>query len=260
VHDALKNVKLPKKSQEPKAPKVSDGKIRLNRYIAQCGICSRREADERILNGEVMVNGQVVTEMGLKIDPANDSVKVNNKVVKPENFVYILMNKPKNYITTNDDPEGRQTVLELLGNQVHERVYPVGRLDRNTTGLLLMTNDGELALKLAHPSSNIRKLYMVKLDQQVSPQHLEALKRGVQLEDGVARADKVDYVESGSGFEVGVEIHSGKNRVVRRMFEAMGYSVQALDRTGYAFLTKKALPRGTWRHLTAKEVGFLKML
>lgn len=261
LYNSLKGLKLPKKKSAAQPVKIAaDGKMRLNRFIAHCGICSRRDADQKIQDGEVFVNGKVVTELGVRIHPESDSVKVGNKVIKPQNFVYVLLNKPKNYITTNDDPEGRQTVMDLFRGQIHERIYPVGRLDRNTTGLLLFTNDGDLARKLMHPSSEIKKVYYVKLDRPLQPDHLQALRKGVMLEDGIARADKADFVEGSAYDEVGVELHSGRNRVVRRMFETLGYTIHGLDRTSYAFLSKKALPRGTWRHLTSKEVSFLQML
>ena len=234
-------------------------KIRLNRYIALSGICSRRDADEMIEKGKVKVNGQIVKQLGTIVG-YKDEVTVEGKTIQPEQYVYILMNKPKNMITSMDDPEGRQTVMDLLQDHVEERVFPVGRLDRNTTGLLLLTNDGTLTKKLTHPSHNVRKLYKVVLDQKISPKDIEKIRSGIELEDGFAQADAIDYVEGGDKTEVGIEIHSGRNRLVRRIFEHLGYQVKALDRVMIGFLTKRGLPRGEWRYLTPKEINFLKMM
>ena len=232
------------------------GLTRLNRYIANSGVCSRREADELIARGDISVNGKVVTEMGYKVKEG-DTVKYGTKVLNPERFVYVLLNKPKDYITTTDDPEERKTVMELVADAGNFRMYPVGRLDRNTTGLLLLTNDGELADKLTHPSHNIRKIYQVELDKPITDEHFEAIKKGIELEDGPIKPDALSIVTP-DAYVVGIEIHSGRNRIVRRMFENFGYEVTKLDRTTYAGLTKKELPRGKWRFLDPKEVVKLK--
>lgn len=232
--------------------------IRLNRYIANAGICSRREADELIGKGDVQVNGKVVTEMGYRVKPG-DVVKYGNKVLNPEKMVYVLLNKPKDSITTTDDPEERNTVMDLVADAGPFRLYPVGRLDRNTTGLLLMTNDGELASKLTHPSNNVKKVYQVELDKPITEEHFEAIRNGLDLEDGHIKPDDLAIVTPDAQV-VGVEIHSGRNRIVRRMFESLGYEVTKLDRTVFAGLTKKELPRGKWRFLEPKEVVKLKYL
>ena len=214
-----------------------------------------------IKNGEVSVNGEVVTTLGTKVVPGEDIIKWKGHPVVPQDHIYILLNKPKNTITTADDPEGRKTVLDIIeGASRGMRVYPVGRLDRNTTGLLLLTNDGDLAEKLMHPSHNVRKLYHAKLDREITEEDLTKLKKGIELEDGLAKADKVSIVDGAEANEIGIEIHSGKNRIVRRMFEALGYEVKYLDRVAFASLTKKDLPRGRWRYLTEKELNFLKMI
>ncbi|WP_460937319.1 pseudouridine synthase [Spirosoma humi] len=234
------------------------GATRLNRYIANSGVCSRREADELIARGDISVNGKVVTEMGYKVKEG-DTVKYGTKVLNPERFVYVLLNKPKDYITTTEDPEERKTVMELVADAGNFRMYPVGRLDRNTTGLLLVTNDGELADKLTHPSNNIRKIYQVELDKPITEEHLTTIKKGIELEDGPIKPDAVSIVTP-DAYVVGIEIHSGRNRIVRRIFESLGYEVTKLDRTTYAGLTKKELPRGKWRFLDPKEVVKLKYL
>ncbi|MEM6802805.1 MAG: pseudouridine synthase [Bacteroidota bacterium] len=234
--------------------------IRLNRFIAQAGVCSRRDADLLISSGEIKVNGKLTTEMGRKVHPFEDIVEYKGKRLRVERFVYILLNKPKNTITTTDDPQGRKTVLELVKQAGEERIFPVGRLDRNTTGLLLLSNDGGLTKKLTHPSHKVKKLYYARLDKEVSEEHLEQLLAGIVLEDGPAKVDKIDYVIGKGRNEVGVEIHIGRNRIVRRMFEQLGYQVVGLDRVSIAHLTKKNLPRGKWRKLTDKEVAFLKMI
>ncbi|OJV18953.1 MAG: pseudouridine synthase [Dyadobacter sp. 50-39] len=238
--------------------KEETDEIRLNRYIANAGICSRREADDLISSGQISVNGKTITEMGYKVR-ATDVVKYGKKALNPEKMVYILINKPKDYITTTDDPEERKTVLDLIAGACSERVYPVGRLDRNTTGLLLLTNDGELAEKLTHPSSGIKKIYQAELDKPIATEDFEQLRAGVELEDGFIRPDEVGLVTPDAQV-VGLEIHSGRNRIVRRMFEHLGYEVQKLDRTVFAGLNKKDLPRGKWRFLTEKEVIKLKFL
>lgn len=234
--------------------------LRLNRYLAQAGVASRREADELISAGKVRVNGEIVTELGRKVHPTNDRVEFEGKVMKPQTLVYLLLNKPKNFITTTEDPEGRRTVMDLVRNATKERIFPVGRLDRNTTGLLLFTNDGELAERLMHPSHKTKKIYHVRLNRDLKPEDMDMLRQGVMLEDGEAHVDKIDYVLNRPMTEVGVEIHIGKNRIVRRLFEHLGYTVEALDRTMLGHLTKKNLPRGHWRMLSEKEVSFLKML
>lgn len=237
-----------------------DAEIRLNRFIAQAGICSRREADTLISEGRIKVNGQVTTVLGTKILPRKDVVQFDGKTLQATQYVYFLLNKPKNMITTTHDPEGRRTVLDAIAGATTERVYPVGRLDRNTTGLLILTNDGELAKKLTHPSFQVRKLYHVRLDKPVHDDHIDQLKAGITLEDGPAKVDGIAYVEDKGPRDIGVEIHIGRNRIVRRMFEHFGYQVDALDRVMLAHLTKKNLPRGKWRALTPKEVAFLKMM
>lgn len=251
---------IKKSYRNNKDDKADDGTIRLNKYIANAGICSRREADELIKAGAVSVNGKIITEMGYKVKPG-DVVNYGGQTIRQERKVYILLNKPKDYITTVDDPQKRKTVLDLIKGACKERVYPVGRLDRNTTGLLLLTNDGDLAKKLTHPSSGVKKIYHVVTDKSVSKQDLIKLTEGLRLEDGFVKADNADYVETAnSKKEIGIELHSGKNRIVRRMMEHLGYKVVKLDRVVFAGLTKKDLPRGRWRFLTEKEIGMLKML
>lgn len=236
------------------------GLIRLNRYIANAGICSRRKADELIEAGVVSVNGEVVAELGAKIDPIKDVVRYNGETLKREKMVYVLLNKPKDYITTTDDPQERRTVMQLVEKASRERIYPVGRLDRNTTGLLLMTNDGDLADKLSHPRNSITKIYNVELDKSLTQGDLNKITYGLELEDGLIKPDAVSYVTGGSKREVGIQIHSGKNRIVRRIFEHLGYEIVKLDRVIYANLTKKDLPRGRWRFLEEKEIIQLKHL
>jgi 23S rRNA pseudouridine2605 synthase len=262
-HDRENLQDAPKTMRGRKSPAKKtedDGLIRLNRYISNAGICSRRKADELIAAGVVAVNGEVVTELGTKVDPFKDTIKYNGETLKREKMVYVLLNKPKDYITTTDDPQERRTVMHLVEKATRERIYPVGRLDRNTTGLLLMTNDGDLADKLSHPRNSITKLYQVELSKSLSQGDMNKLAFGVELEDGVIKPDSVSYVTGGSKREVGIQIHSGKNRVVRRMFEHLGYEVVKLDRVVYANLTKKDLPRGRWRYLDEKEVIQLKHL
>lgn len=241
--------------ETPKAAEKPD-EMRLNRYIAKSGICSRREADALIEQGLVKVNGKPVTELGFKVK-MTDTVKVKGKLIKPEKFVYVLLNKPKDFITTTDDPFDRKTVMQLVASACEERIYPVGRLDRNTTGLLLFTNDGELAEKLAHPSGNVKKVYQVDLDKPLTNEDFQKIVDGVELEDGKAYVDDLAIV-SPDRRSVGIEIHIGKNRIVRRIFESLGYQVVKLDRVMYAGLTKKDLPRGKWRRLTEQEVIRLK--
>ncbi|QIL76467.1 pseudouridine synthase [Hymenobacter sp. HDW8] len=230
--------------------------LRLNRYIANAGVCSRREADALIAAGEIRVNGEVVTEMGYQVQPT-DTVQYGKTNLKREKEVYVLLNKPKDFITTTDDPEGRKTVMDLVATASKERIFPVGRLDRNTTGLLLFTNDGEVAQKLTHPSHKNKKIYQVELNTPLTEDHLRQIAEGVELEDGKAEVDDVAVVAGNAHF-VGVELHIGRNRIVRRIFEHLGYEVVSLDRVQYAGLTKKDLPRGKWRYLNEKEVIRLK--
>ena len=232
--------------------------IRLNKYLANAGICSRREADEFIQAGLVKVNGEVVTELGTKVKRA-DEVVFHNDPVNLEQKVYVLLNKPKNCVTTADDPQERLTVMDLVKTACHERIFPVGRLDRNTTGVLLLTNDGDLASKLTHPKFLKKKIYHVWLDKEVTVEDMQKIAEGVELEDGEIHADAISYVTEGDNTQVGVEIHSGRNRVVRRMFESLGYHVIKLDRVYFAGLTKKNLKRGQWRYLSDKEVSMLRM-
>lgn len=239
-------------------PKFDTDLTRLNKYLSNAGICSRREADVLIQTGLVSVNGEVITELGYKIKPG-DVVKYDGGAINAEAKRYVLLNKPKGFITTMDDPQGRKTVMGIVKKACKERIYPVGRLDKETTGLLLFTNDGDLAKKLTHPKHRASKLYHVMLDKNVDPSDLEKLKAGILLEDGTTRFDKAEFIQGSDGDEVGVELHSGKNRIVRRCFEALGYKVVKLDRVMFAGLTKKDLPRGMYRHLTEKEVAFLKM-
>lgn len=236
----------------------TNGMIRLNRYIANAGICSRRDADQLIADGMIVVNGKTVTEMGYQVKPT-DVVKYGKRIISREKLVYILMNKPKNFITTMDDPEQRRTVIDIIKPSVPERVYPVGRLDRNTTGLLLMTNDGELAEKLSHPSHKVKKVYEVSLNRPITQNDFDAIRMGVELEDGKAYVDAIEVV-SADKQTLGLEIHSGRNRIVRRIFEHLNYEVTKLDRVMYAGLTKKNLTRGQWRFLTEQEVINLKYL
>lgn len=228
--------------------------------MAACGIASRRDADGLISQGKIKVNGKTHTELGAKIIPEKDEVTYQGKVIRAQHFVYFLLNKPKNVITTTKDPMGRKTVMDAIERTTNVRIFPVGRLDRNTTGLLLLTNDGDLAKKLTHPSHKVRKIYRVRLNKEVAEEDMTSLLKGVELEDGLAKVDKIDYVAGQGADEVGVEIHIGRNRIVRRMFEFLGYQVVGLDRVSIAHLTKKNLPRGKWRPLSDKEIGFLKMI
>ncbi|NUQ23173.1 MAG: rRNA pseudouridine synthase [Saprospiraceae bacterium] len=238
--------------------KVSEFPMRLNKYIAHCGICSRRQAIAYVRDGLVTVNGEKIIEPGVEVNE-NDKVTYKGALIRPEGRkVYILMNKPRDVLTTVTDDRGRKTVMDILKTKVTERIFPVGRLDRNTTGLLLLTNDGDLAEKLAHPSHKVKKIYHVVLNKSLSKTDLEKIKAGITLEDGVAEVDGIDYVNGASKDEVGVEIHIGKNRIVRRIFEHLGYEVVKLDRVYYGGLTKKDLPRGFWRRLTQREVIMLK--
>ena len=232
--------------------------LRLNKFLANAGVCSRREADEYIQAGNVKVNGEVVTELGTKVT-RKDSIMFNDQPISLERKIYVLLNKPKDTVTTSDDPQGRQTVMDLVRNASQERIYPVGRLDRNTTGVLLLTNDGDLASKLTHPKYVKKKIYHVWLDKDVNPEDLAKISAGIELEDGPIHADAIAYANDKDKNQIGIEIHSGKNRIVRRIFEFLGYRVTKLDRVYFAGLTKKNLPRGRWRHLTQQEVNMLKM-
>ncbi len=265
-------VKKGRKAYENKLDKLSKSKpnaapisapdsfeIRLNKYISNSGVCSRREADQLILEGTVKVNGVVVTELGYKVKPG-DSVKYNNKVLNPEKSVYVLLNKPKDFITTMEDENDRKTVMQLVANATKERIYPVGRLDRNTTGLLLFTNDGELAQKLTHPSNKVKKIYEVEIDKPITAEDFDKIVGGkVHLFDGPVKVDEAAIISPNKKI-IGVEIHEGRNRIVRRIFESLGYEVLKLDRVMYAGLTKKNIPRGSWRYLTATEVNKIKYL
>jgi 23S rRNA pseudouridine2605 synthase len=253
---SFRGVKKPVKTADLEPQETED--MRLNKYIAHCGICSRRQAIEYVKDGLVSVNGAVVTEPGYLVRKG-EVVHFKGQEVKPEQQkVYILMNKPKGYITTLSDERGRDTVMDLLQGKVKERVFPVGRLDRATTGLLVLTNDGELAKKLSHPSHKMKKVYHVVLDRPLPLADLERILQGLELEDGPVKVDAVGYVQGAGKNEIGIEIHVGRNRIVRRIFEHLGYEVKRLDRTFYAGLTKKDLPRGFWRHLSEKEVIMLK--
>ena len=232
--------------------------IRLNKYLANAGVCSRREADDFIQAGVVTVNGQVVTELGTKV-LRGDEVKFHDQPVTLEKKVYVLLNKPKDYVTTSDDPQQRKTVMDLVKDACPERIYPVGRLDRNTTGVLLLTNDGEIASKLTHPKFLKKKVYHVYLDKNVTMHDMQQIASGIELEDGEIHADAIEYADDHDKSQVGIEIHSGKNRIVRRIFESLGYRVTKLDRVQFAGLTKKNLRRGDWRFLTEQEVDMLRM-
>ena len=238
---------------------LHDGKIRLNKFLSNSGLCSRREADKMIKQGLVSVNGEVVTEMGVKVN-LTDQVMFSGHLVKPERKRYIILNKPKDYITTLRDPHARNTVMELIEGACKERVYPVGRLDRNTTGVLLFTNDGDLAKKLTHPSNEIQKVYHVTLDRNVARADMDKVSEGFDLEDGFIRADEIIYPNADVKSEVQIRIHSGRNRIVRRIFEALGYEVKKLDRVFFAGLSKKGIPRGQWRFLNDREIGYLNMI
>ena len=238
--------------------KKEPGAMRLNRYIANAGLCSRREADTYIATGCVTVNGKIVSEMGHQVLPG-DSVSFNGKIITAEKKMYVLLNKPKGYVTTLEDPHADKTVMELIANACSERIYPVGRLDKSTTGLLLFTNDGDMTKRLTHPKYNRKKIYHVYLDQKVTKNHLQEIVDGITLEDGFVAADSVSYVSDDDKKQVGIEIHSGKNKIVRRIFEHLGYKVEKLDRVYFCGLTKKDLPRGRWRFLTEEEVSLLKM-
>ena len=254
------NAKYSKKKQiEYKEQFVDPNEpIRLNKFLANAGVCSRREADEFITAGVVSVNGEVVTELGTEIK-RGDEVKFHDQAVSIERKIYVLLNKPKDTVTTSDDPQARRTVMDLVKGACSERIYPVGRLDRNTTGVLLLTNDGDLASKLTHPKYLKKKIYHVHLDKNLTKADMEQIAAGIQLDDGEIQADAISYTDDFKKDEVGIEIHSGKNRIVRRIFESLGYKVVKLDRVFFAGLTKKGLRRGEWRYLTEQEVNFLRM-
>ena len=239
---------------------AATGEIRLNKYLADCGVCSRREADELIKAGCVTVNGEIVTTMGFKVK-TDDKVVYGGQTLNREKLRYILLNKPKGYITTSDDPEGRETVMELVKDACYERIFPVGRLDKNTTGLLLLTNDGELAKRLTHPSSEVSKLYHVTLNKPLTKNDMLRIADGIELDDGMITPDAIAYDEDDdSKKSIGIELHSGRNRIVRRIFEHLGYEVLRLDRVMFAGLDKYRLPRGQWRFLTDLEVANLKKI
>jgi len=262
--DSAKNNKsrsFKKNNPENKLTKSEeDDLIRLNKYIANAGVCSRRDADKLIESGVIKVNDKIVSELGTKVS-RTDKVYYENRLLKIENKHYVLLNKPKDYITTTDDPYDRKTVMFLTKHACNERIYPVGRLDKNTTGLLLLTNDGDLAKKLTHPKYQVKKIYHVVLDKNLLKNDMVQIQNGLTLEDGFVEVDNIAYVSTeNSKKEIGIEIHSGKNRIIRRIFESLGYKVIKLDRVSFAGLTKKDVPRGKWRHLTEKEIGYLKML
>jgi 23S rRNA pseudouridine2605 synthase len=247
-----KRIEYKEENYDPNEP------IRLNKYLANAGVCSRREADDFILAGAVTVNGEVVKELGTKV-LRTDEIRFRDKDVSLEKKVYVLLNKPKDYVTTSDDPQQRKTVMDLVKNVCPERIYPVGRLDRNTTGVLLLTNDGDLASKLTHPKFLKKKVYHVFLDRPVAAEDMQRIAEGIDLEDGEVHADAIDYAKEDDHSQIGIEIHSGRNRIVRRIFETLGYRVVKLDRVFFAGLTKKNLRRGDWRFLTPKEVDMLRM-
>ena len=255
LNDEFKSTHRPAKAA---ASKKEPGSMRLNRYIANAGLCSRREADTFIATGCVMINGKIVSEMGHQVLPG-ESVSFNGRIISAEKKMYVLLNKPKGYVTTLEDPHADKTVMELIANACSERIYPVGRLDKSTTGLLLFTNDGDMTKRLTHPKYNRKKIYHVFLDQKVTKNHLQDMVDGITLEDGFVVADSVSYVNEEDKKQVGIEIHSGKNKIVRRIFEHLGYKVEKLDRVYFCGLTKKDLPRGRWRFLTEEEVNLLKM-
>ena len=245
-------------AQEAPVETAINPEIRLNRFIANSGVCSRREADTFIQAGVVTVNGQVVTELGTKVNIFEDDVRFNGERLKGEEKVYIVMNKPRGYVTSISDPHADKTVMDLLKGCT-QRVFPVGRLDKATTGVLMFTNDGEMAERLTHPSFDKKKIYQVLLDKALSQEDFEKVLSGVELNDGVVKADELEYIDDEDHRRLGIEIHSGKNRVVRRIFESMGYDVKALDRVYFAGLTKKGLKKGEWRYLSEQETNILKM-
>lgn len=251
----MKHNNPPKSFTIPTKP--SSDNVRLNKYIADCGVCSRREADSLISAGKIKVNDKLITELGYKIQK-DDKVFYDGKRINTENYVYILLNKPRGYITTTKDPQERKTVMELVSAATNERIYPVGRLDRNTSGLLLLTNDGDLTNALIHPSKNVNKIYAVDLDRPLAKNDMLKIMEGIDLEDGKIEIDEIDYTDVNDKAKIGIRLHSGKNRVIRRLFESLTYDVKKLDRVMFASLTKKNLPRGKWRFLGDKEVRLLK--
>lgn len=256
-HQGNKKVKgLEKNKKSP--VNQEDDKIRLNKFIAAAGICSRREADDLIQAGLISINGKIISQLGTKINKYDD-VRYNGERIKSERLVYILLNKPKDFITTVKDPHAPKNVMSLVRNACMERIYPVGRLDRNTTGVLLFTNDGDLAKTLTHPSYNKKKIYHVTLDKAISGTDFKKILEGFELDDGFIQADALSYTDASNKRNIGLEIHSGRNRIVRRIFEHLGYRVKKLDRVYFAGLTKKGLERGHWRFLTQKEISMLKM-
>jgi 23S rRNA pseudouridine2605 synthase len=252
----LSNVNPKQKSKNQ--PPISNEIMPLNKYISHCGICSRRDAVEIIKEGKVKVNEKVIKEPGFKVTESDNIVFEAKRIFIQKKLVYYLLNKPKDYITTTDDPEGRKTVMDLLGAAPEQRIFPIGRLDRNTTGLLLLTNDGDLTQKLSHPKNNVKKIYQVVLDKPLTKGDFDKIAEGIVLEDGLAPVDELAYTDLKDKREIGIEIHIGRNRIVRRIFESLGYQVKALDRVYYAGLTKKNVQRGKWRELTEKEILFLK--
>jgi 23S rRNA pseudouridine2605 synthase len=252
------NLEAPKSKFKVQKAKPEAEQMPLNKYIAHGGVCSRRDAVELIKGGKVKVNGELVTEPGHKVNLSDTVVVAGKKITPVKDFVYILLNKPKDYLTTTDDPQQRKTVLDLLKGAPDTRIYPVGRLDRNTSGVLLLTNDGDLSQMLTHPSHEVKKVYAVTLDKPLTKAHFEAILKGVPLEDGMAHVNILAYTDPDDHTQVGVEIHSGRNRIVRRIFEHFGYDVKGLDRVVFAGLTKKNVNRGKWRFLTEKEVRDLK--
>ncbi len=264
-----KVIKLKNKSEALPAKRVpvarnrplktaTTGEMRLNRFIANAGVCSRREADKYIAAGLVTVNGKTVTELGVKVK-MNDDVRFDGRKLNAEKKIYLLLNKPKDFVTTTDDPHAERTVMDLVKDACDERIYPVGRLDKTTTGVLLFTNDGELSDKLTHPSHRMKKIYQVTLDKPLTKNDMVKIADGLELEDGPIAADAISYIDATAKNEIGIEIHSGRNRIVRRIFEHLGYKVKKLDRVYFAGLTKKSLARGKWRFLSHKEVQFLQM-
>ena len=244
-------------SEDVFVPEIKDV-VRLNRFIANSGVCSRREADTLIQAGVVTVNGEVVTELGTKVNIHDDDIRFNGERPKGEEKVYLIMNKPKGYVTTASDPHAEKTVIDLLKG-CSSRVYPVGRLDKNTTGVLLLTNDGEIAERLTHPSYDKKKIYQVSLDKELSEEDYHKILEGVSLTDGDVKADELEFIDANDKRKIGIEIHSGKNRIVRRIFDSLGYNVKALDRVYFAGLTKKGLKKGEWRYLTEGEINILKI-
>jgi len=257
----LKFVKRKTNSSFSKAKEghIPDDKMRINKFLAQGGTCSRREAEKYVVAGVVTINGKVVTDLSYRVAPS-DLVKFNGQTIRGEKKKYVLLNKPKDFITTTSDDRGRKTVMQLVEKACSERIYPVGRLDRNTTGLLLFTNDGDLAKKLVHPKHGVRKIYHVTLDKKLAKHHLNAIAKGVELEDGPTPVDSVSYIDGSSHDQVGIELHIGRNRIVRRIFESLGYQIVHLDRVVFGNLTKKDVKRGSWKHLDKKELELLRML